>query len=571
MDGNLKTQLLKLKAALEEANLPHVLEGWEEKVWEPADKITSAKKLAELLERFSDTNIPKIIEQEKDAVLVDDALPRFNYDEILIDWLKQVPFFLEMSRWIRKRPGEYLPGGQPLPTAAMCYNLESDDFEMIYNKRWFTWLKVKFQNSGVKQIEGVTNHELYHMVWKHVTTRRRDPHYAWNIATDAAINSIITSNGGQLPKGGVIPGVKWDVPEGRKMTPEEKKMHEGLAKLIEGWPKLQASDWYFENLMSWSKDNDYKWGKNGIRAKLTKEQIEQMMKDLENAGKDPGDGPQMPGDGNGEAEGDGEGGQGQGQGNPGDGYGKEHGVGGIDVHDMWDDIPEEQRQLIEAKLKNIVKKAVKHADNTQNGWGNMPSEVRDQIRASVDDQIDWEAVLKNFIGMFNKGTRATSIKKINKRYAYIHPGVKKGYVPKLAICMDQSGSVSSTAVEQFFGVLGALSKKASFTLIPFDHSVDTDNVKEWKKGQRIDLKRTRQGGTSFDAPTAYVNASENRGKWDGVIFLTDGECSEPQHSRIRRGWVICPGHKLMFQPKGEMVITMEEPGKKATKNDGVVR
>lgn len=537
MDTNLQAQLTKLKAALVAEDLTKALENWEERVYQPADSITDAAKIADLLERFSDVNIPKIVEAEKDAVNVDAAMDKFNYDEILIDWLKQVPFFLEMSRWIRKREGEYLSNGSPLPTAAMCYNLDTDDFELVYNKRWFVWLKVKFQTTGVKQIEGVTNHELYHMVWKHVTYRRRDPMYAWNIATDSANNSIITSNGGQLPKGGIIPGTKWEIPEGRKMTPEEKKMHEGLSDLIGGWPKLKSSDWYFENLMSWSNKNGYKWGKKGIRVPNP------------NAGK------QLMDALNGE---------------PGEGDGEEFDIPGIDMHDMWDDIPEEQRALVEAKLKNIVKKAVKHADNTQNGWGNIPADVKDEIRASVDDQIDWEAILKSFIGMFNKGSRATSIKKINKRYAYIHPGVKKGYVPKLAICMDQSGSVSPTACEQFFGVLGALSKKATFTLIPFDHSVDQANIKEWKKGQRIDAKRTRQGGTSFEAPTAYVNAPENRGRWDGVIFLTDGECSQPSASRIRRGWVICPGHKLMFSPKGEMVIQMEEPGKKVN-TKGVVR
>lgn len=518
MDATLNKQLTKLKGMLEAEGLHDALKAFQDKIWEPAEKITDPEHLERVLDQFTDDKLAKIVEGEKDHAACVDLEPRFNYDEVLIDWLKQVPFFLEMSRWIRKRSAEALGNGTPLPTAAMSYNMETDDFELLYNKMWFVFLKYKHGQEGIRQIEGVTNHEFYHMVWKHVTTRRRDPHFAWNIATDAAINSIITTNGGKLPKGGIIPGTKWEAPTDRKMTEEEKKMVEGLNELIGSWPKLKASDWYFEDLMKWSQENNYEWGKNGIK---------------------------MPGSGD-----------------------EEFDIPGIDMHDMWDDIPEEQRQLIEAKLKNIVRKAVKHADNTQNGWGNMPADIRDQIRASVDDQIDWEQVLKSFIGMSFKGNRATSIKKINKRYPYMHPGVKRGYQAHIAVCMDQSGSVAQEWVEMFFGVLRSLSKKVTFTLIPFDHSVDVANIVEWRKGKTPELKRTRCGGTSFDAPTLYVNAPEHRGKWDGMIILTDGECSQPPASRVKRAWVICPNHKLMFKTD-ELVIQMEEPGKKAT--SGVVR
>lgn len=463
--------------------------------------------------KFDAAAIEKVVEGYIRRKKLDEAERAFNYDHILVDWLKSVPFFLEISRWIKKRAGATFPkSNTPNPTAAMCYNLETDDFELLYNRRWFASLLLDSGvKDGTKEVEGVTNHEFYHFLFRHICERRRTPPFAWNIATDSAINSIIVGNGGRLPKGGIIPGEKWPVPD-RPMTPEEKKMHEGLSALIESWPKMQASEWYFNRLMEWSQENSYEWGRNGIK---------------------------MPGQGDGEWE-----------------------IDSIDSHDFWDQIPEEAREIVQQKLREVVKRAVQKADQQQNGWGNIPAELREAIRASVDNQIDWQKALAAFIGTFTRGDRRNSIKKINKKYPYIHPGTKRDYLPHIAIFMDQSGSVCDTWVEQFFSVLRSLAKKVSFTVIPFDYGVDKENMFEWKKGQTPAFVRTRAGGTCFDAPTEFANAPENRGRWDGMIILTDGGAPKPRTSRIKRAWVLAPNCKLAFEETEEMVIQMDEPGKR---------
>jgi predicted metal-dependent peptidase len=79
---------------------------------------------------------------------------------------------------------------------------------------------------------------------------------------------------------------------------------------------------------------------------------------------------------------------------------------------------------------------------------------------------------------------------------------------------------------------------------------------EWRKGTRPDIKRVRGGGTDFEAPTKFANDPKNRGRWDGMLVLTDGECSKPGPSRIKRGWVLGQGCKLMF-PTDEITITLD--------------
>jgi len=221
-------------------------------------------------------------------------------------------------------------------------------------------------------------------------------------------------------------------------------------------------------------------------------------------------------------------------------------IDSMDDHGGWDDIPDDQREYIEGKIKAIVEKAVNAADSQPNGWGNIPSRIQGEIRKSISTIVNWRAVLRQFIGSLVRGERTTSIKRINRRYPYIHPGVKRGYTAKLCIAIDQSGSVDDTQLHMFFDELASLTKRVSVDILPFDCSADEKDIFAWRKGTSPALKRVRGGGTDFDAPTRVVNDVKNRGRWDGFLVMTDGECGAPSGSRVKRGWVLSMGHKLHF-------------------------
>ena len=97
-------------------------------------------------------------------------------------------------------------------------------------------------------------------------------------------------------------------------------------------------------------------------------------------------------------------------------------------------------------------------------------------------------------------------------------------------------SFLNTAHTAFFAELNKLAEIASFTVIPFDTSVDEDGVFEWKKGRKHEAKRTRCGGTCFDAPTEYVNERD----FDGHIILTDMYAPKPKPSNCQRMWMTTP-------------------------------
>lgn len=475
------------------------------------------------------------------------AESNYKFDSHFLPFLQNVPFFAEMSRHMRKIPTT------EIPTAGVTFDPKTDDIVLYYNPDFMRGIEA--HDNGDAEIHGLLTHEFYHLVFRHLASRRKTPHGLWNIATDAAINCIIMYNedgspnkNAALPPGGIIPGRKCLKPDGREMTKEEKDAAP-LAHLIEKWPVLKASEWYFSKVQEWAKEQQDKCPVHGKGQKGQKGD----KKDKGQGGK--GD---QPGQGDQPGEGDGSGGCTCGQGEGAGGFGP------LDSHDIWDDVGDANRDYIDARLSDLVAKAVKHADQQSNGWGNMHAGLRAEIRASVEHEIDWRVELRSWVGTLCRGERTTSIKRINKRYPYMFPGTKKTYRPKLLIIRDMSGSVGDDAVELFFGEMSALTRLVDVDVMNFDTSVS--EIMPWKKGRPAPTciaHRDRCGGTDFEAPTAVVNDPKNRGRWDGVVFLTDGECSKPSATRIRRLWVICPGRKILFQPDSkDNVINLKKDAPK---------
>jgi predicted metal-dependent peptidase len=383
-----------------------------------------------------------------------------------------------------------------IPTAAVTFNEKNDELCLYWNPDFFGEL-------SPREVRGVLTHEYYHLVFGHLYGRRRTPAKLWNVATDLAINSIIvegTHGSGlagdkALPDGCLVPGVYPTHPSGREYTAEEKQGMK-LAAVIAGLPKMQASEWYFDK-------------------------IKEEMKDEEG--------------------GDGEGG----------------GLDSFDDHAGWDQVPEEIRDYVEGKVKSMVEKAAKHADSQANGWGSIPAELVESIRKSVSSVINWRNVLRQFVGSLVRGGRSTSIKRINKRYPYIHPGVKRGYEAKLLVAIDQSGSVDNEMLVEFFAELSSLTKKVTIDVVPFDTIAQEKDVYTWRRGSDVPVKRVRGGGTDFNAPTKLANDPKNRGRWDGLLIMTDGECNAPGPSRIKRGYVIGKGRSLMFKTD-DIVVAMSD-------------
>ena len=322
-----------------------------------------------------------------------------------------------------------------------------------------------------EHVRGVLKHEFYHLIFEHVTSRK--PEGVNHKVWNICADLAINSHlVGELPEWVCWPG----------------------GPNFEELPPGQSAEWYLANF------------------------------------------PERP-EGEDSEDGDGESGEGEpGQGEPGQGGGE---PGSFDDHSGWDDAnasPEQQaaNQMAKERLKQAMKEAAKEANNSNKGWGSMSGAVKEEILKRLESKVDWRKVLRYFIKTSQRASRRSSVKRINKRYAYIHPGKKVQRQAKIAIAIDQSGSVSDDMLSAFFGELNGLAKLAEFTVVPFDTEVDDSKVSVWKKGQSKPAERVLRGGTCFNAPTDYVN---KRGDFDGVIILTDMEAPKPKACKAQRMWM----------------------------------
>ncbi len=332
-----------------------------------------------------------------------------------------------------------------------------------------------FASLPEEHVRGVLKHEFYHLIFEHVTSRKPEgvKHMVWNICADLAINSHLQ---GELPDMACMPGVG----------------------PFEDLPLGKSAEWYLANFPERPEGED-----------------------SENGDSESGEGEGEPGEGQ-------------------PGQGGDGSQGSFDDHSGWDDAsqsPEQQaaNQMAKERLKNAMKEAAQEANlNKDNkGWGSMSAEVKQEIIKRLESKVDWRKVLRYFIKTSQRASRRSSVKRINKRYAYIHPGKKVLRQAKIAIAIDQSGSVSDEMLTSFFGELNGLAKLAEFTVVPFDTEVDESKVYVWKKGQSQNPERVLCGGTCFNAPTEYVN-SQN---FDGVIILTDMEAPKPKACKAQRMWM----------------------------------
>ena len=332
-----------------------------------------------------------------------------------------------------------------------------------------------FERLTDPQRKDVLKHEFYHLVFEHVTGRLPDginPRI-WNFATDLAINSHLEN----LPAGCLKPG---------------------QGPFAEFAPGLSAEAY-----------------------------LELLKRKQDEQGGDKGDGDD---DKNNDCEG--EGGSGEGSGEPGEGSGMP-GDGQFDSHEGWGAADSTTEEIAKERLKEYIKKAAGEANQSSAGWGSVPASCRRDIMERMTTRVDWKKVLRYFVKTSTRANKRNTVKRLNKRYAYIHAGNKVTRRAKIAISIDQSGSVSDEMLIAFFSELNKLAKLASFTVVPFDTRVDEALCYEWKKGQNHKTQRVMYGGTCFNAPTEYVNKKG----FDGHIILTDLMAPKPKASKCQRMWM----------------------------------
>jgi len=159
--------------------------------------------------------------------------------------------------------------------------------------------------------------------------------------------------------------------------------------------------------------------------------------------------------------------------------------------------------------------------------------MRQEIMDRIATHVDWRKVLRYFVKTSQRADRRSTPRRLNRRFPRIHPGKRVRRHARIAISIDQSGSVNDQMLAAFFSELNELAEIAEFTVVPFDTEVVPSTVYVWKKGTHRVTERVLHGGTCFDAPTRYVNEEG----FDGHIILTDLCAPKPISSNCQRMWM----------------------------------
>ena len=333
--------------------------------------------------------------------------PKFDLSQELVKLLHDEPFYAALSRRMDKRLVT------TIPTAGVRLNPQTESFELVVNPNFFEELPEA-------QRKGILFHEFWHIILGHVTGRIPDGvnFKAWNIATDLAINSLLTKAGKMrelLPENCCLPG-------------------EGP---FEQYPHGLSAEKYLAMLKKEAQNNE--------------------------------------GENNEDGEGGGSEGNDKGAGGNGDPNQQGQGTGNakpLDDHSGWEESEGSSTasEIAKEKMKDVMKQAAEEAASGR-GFGSCEGKAKKIIIDSIKTKVDWKKVLRSFVNTSVRANRRHTVRRVNKRFPYIHAGTKVKREAKIAVCIDQSGSVDDKMLQKFYAELNKLCDLVSFDIIPFDSSV----------------------------------------------------------------------------------------------------
>tara|TARA_R110002073_G_scaffold46212_4_gene126428 strand:- start:3602 stop:4765 length:1164 start_codon:yes stop_codon:yes gene_type:complete len=204
-------------------------------------------------------------------------------------------------------------------------------------------------------------------------------------------------------------------------------------------------------------------------------------------------------------------------------------------HSTWeefDSLPEADKKLMQKQIEHQLKES---AEQTEKRQGSIPGELSDlieRLRHIEPAKFDWKGYLRRFVGnssiVYTKKLR----RKYNKRYSG-SPGLKIKFKNHILVGVDTSGSVNNDELKEFFSELAHMHKTGhKITIAQCDTSlrsvIEFNPKKDWEIHGR--------GGTSFQPVIDHFN--EKRGVYTALVYLTDGEASNPDDCPKNTLWVL---------------------------------
>ena len=215
----------------------------------------------------------------------------------------------------------------------------------------------------------------------------------------------------------------------------------------------------------------------------------------------------------------------------------------LDDHDpMKDGAP--PRRIVKEVSKNAVRAGLKEARSR--GMGTLPGNLLRVVEDFLKAKVNWRRALKSWFGDQIKVSYTRTRKRPARRFAhdpklaYFFPGKKPRRSARVWVAIDNSGSVSTNELRQFFGEIAKVSERVEIILIIWDTSIrQVFKIKSKRQLMEIAKGIGGGGGTMIqvvfdalrqkgDAIAGIPGSKHLKRNPEGIIIFTDGEVLWPE-------------------------------------------
>lgn len=315
-----------------------------------------------------------------------------------------------------------------------------------------------------EELKGLIAHELGHLIYLTELRQGNRDRDGFNIASDIAINSLLSRDNFKLPKGGLVPDYN-----------DEIKV--GFGKKIKNCSEKIAEELYDELPKLTIDKNGNIYAETGSGKNKKKEKIGVMLDGHIQSGKGK----------------------------------KGRGIG----------LSEAEKRELEQKWKDRLIEAY----TTAKMKGNVPVGIERMIGKLDENKIDWKTLLQRYLmnSLPYDYTYARPSKKSISVGEYM-PDILKEKID-IAIMIDLSGSVGQKEYTEFMSEIIGLARafQERITMHFYSHDVEAYNGGIIQNGNIENIKNLKlKGGGGTSHKPAFEKLSEELRECKAVIFFTDG-------------------------------------------------
>ena len=159
------------------------------------------------------------------------------------------------------------------------------------------------------------------------------------------------------------------------------------------------------------------------------------------------------------------------------------------------------------------------------GWGTLPANFIECVKASLVPPIDVANILKGFKKSILSQRRDLTRMRPSRRYGFEQMGSKYAYTTRVLVALDVSGSVDSEMLSRMLGMINRIFKQGveRIDVLQFDTELKGDPLPIRKAIHTF--KVLGRGGTDFQPAADFYMAHP---EYDGLIYITDGYAPDPK-------------------------------------------